>query len=84
MLQIQDPTGTDSNKFPNIYATEFVGAVRGNVTGNVSGRAGFAQAITSPNNILQMTGEVNAALFIYDGQVGGNTKTFNYCKQQFY
>ena len=67
--------GTDSNKFQNIYATEFVGAVRGNVTGNVSGRAGFAQAITSPTT-FQMTGEVNAAPFIYDGQVGGNTKTF--------
>ena len=46
----------------------------GNVSGTVSGRAG-ADKFTSPTT-FRITGDVSAEDFVFDGQVGGSTKTF--------
>jgi len=67
--------GSASNKFRNIYATDFTGNLIGNVTGQVSGRSGSADKISSATTFA-MSGEVNAPAFTFDGQVGGNQKTF--------
>ena len=65
--------------FSNIWAYNFRlapgGFLHGNVTGNVSGSAGSAAKITSPTTFA-MSGEVSATSFTFDGQTGGNTKTF--------
>ena len=47
----------------------------GNVSGTVSGRAGSADKLTSPTT-FRITGDVSAEDFVFDGQVGGSTKTF--------
>jgi len=68
--------GSASNKYGTIYATQFDGQLIGNVTGHVSGSSGSAFKISSATT-FQMTGEVSSPAFTFDGQAGGNTKTFN-------
>ena len=68
--------GTDAIKWKNIYSTTFTGNLVGNVSGTVSGRSGSADKLTSATT-FQLTGDVTASAFTFDGQSGGSTKTFN-------
>jgi microcystin-dependent protein/cytoskeletal protein CcmA (bactofilin family) len=68
--------GSEAVKWNNVYAASFRGNVVGNVSGTVSGRAGSADKLTSSTN-FRLTGDVIAPEFIFDGQAGGATKTFN-------
>jgi len=67
--------GTDAIKWKNIYSTAFTGNLVGNVSGTVSGRAGSADKLTSATT-FELTGDVTAAAFTFDGQTGGSTKSF--------
>tara|TARA_B100002019_G_scaffold292784_1_gene317095 strand:- start:104 stop:2125 length:2022 start_codon:yes stop_codon:yes gene_type:complete len=67
--------GAALNKYKTIYATTFIGNLTGNVSGTVSGRAGSADKLTS-STTFRLTGDVSAEDFVFDGQVGGSTKTF--------
>lgn len=66
--------GQPDKGFSAIYSTEFVGSLRGDVQGNVSGRSGQADRLSSPT-VFQMTGDINANNIEFDGQQG--TVTFN-------
>ena len=68
--------GNELAVWKNVYATNFVGNVIGNVTGTISGRAGSSDKLASSTNFI-MSGDVSADTVVFDGQVGGNTKTFN-------
>ena len=68
--------GAALNKYKTIYATTFIGNLTGNVSGTVSGRAGSADKLTS-STTFRITGDVSAEDFVFDGQVGGSTKTFS-------
>ncbi len=68
--------GTDAIKWKNIYSTAFTGNLVGNVSGTVSGRAGSADKLTSATT-FQLSGDVTAPAFTFDGQTGGSSKTFN-------
>ena len=68
--------GSDANKYANIYATQFTGQFVGNLTGNISGTSQTADKLSSSTS-FQMIGEVSAPTITFDGQQGGNTKTFN-------
>jgi len=67
--------GSSANKFLTVHANSFVGNLVGNVTGTVSGASGTANKLTSAST-FQMTGDVSATSFAFDGQTGGLTKTF--------
>jgi len=67
--------GASLNKYKTIYSTTFIGNLTGNVSGTVSGRAGSADKLTS-STTFRLTGDVSADDFVFDGQVGGSTKTF--------
>jgi len=66
--------GVPDRVFSQIYSTEFVGSLRGDVQGSVSGRSGFADRLSAPT-IFRMTGQVTANNVTFDGQQG--TVTFN-------
>jgi microcystin-dependent protein len=66
--------GQPDKVFSAMYSTEFVGSLRGDVQGSVSGRAGRADRLSSPT-IFRMTGQVTANNISFDGQQG--TVTFN-------
>lgn len=66
--------GQPDRVFSSVYATEFIGSLRGNVQGSVSGRAGFADRLSAPT-VFRMTGQVTANNISFDGQQG--TVTFN-------
>ena len=68
--------GAALNKYKTIYSTTFIGNLTGNVSGTVSGRAGSSDKLTSATT-FRLTGDVTADDFVFDGQVGGSTKTFN-------
>ena len=51
----------------------FTGNLVGNVSGTVSGRAGSADKLTSATT-FELTGDVTAAAFTFDGQTGGTQK----------
>jgi len=68
--------GSSNNQFIEVYANKFIGNFQGNVTGTVSGTAGFANKLTQATT-FQMTGDVSATSFSFDGQTAGTTKTFN-------
>ena len=67
--------GTSTLKYNNIYANNVYGSFVGNVTGNLTGTATTAGKLGSPTT-FQMSGDVIASSFAFDGQVGGSTKTF--------
>jgi len=67
--------GSTTLKWRNIHSTTFTGNLVGNVSGTVSGRAGSADKLTSATT-FRLTGDISAPDFVFDGQVGGNTKTF--------
>lgn len=66
--------GQPDRVFSSMYATEFIGSLRGDVQGSVSGRAGFADRLSAPT-VFRMTGQVTANNISFDGQQG--TVTFN-------
>jgi len=66
--------GQPDKVFSAIYSTEFVGSLRGDVQGNVSGRSGQANRLSSPT-VFQITGDITANNIEFDGQQG--TVTFN-------
>jgi microcystin-dependent protein len=66
--------GQPDKVFSSVYSTEFVGSLRGDVQGSVSGRAGFADRLSAPT-VFRMTGQVTANNISFDGQQG--TVTFN-------
>ena len=68
--------GDVESKWRNVYSTTFTGNLVGNVSGTVSGRAGSADRLTSATT-FRITGDITAPDFVFDGQVGGSTKTFN-------
>jgi microcystin-dependent protein len=57
-----------------VYATEFVGSLRGDVQGSVSGRSGFADRLSAPTT-FRMTGQVVSNNIVFDGRQG--VVTFN-------
>jgi microcystin-dependent protein len=67
--------GTSTNVWKEVNATTFKGNLEGNVSGTVTGRAGSADKLTSATT-FKLTGDVVANDFVFDGQTGGNTKTF--------
>ena len=67
--------GNQLAKFSTIFATTFRGNLEGDVTGNVGGRAGSADKLSSATT-FQLTGDVSAPAFAFDGSTGGTTKTF--------
>lgn len=70
--------GTDNNKWNNIYATTFYGSTfRGNLVGDISGSASSAAKLNSETE-FNIAGDVATTTpVVFDGQVGGNQKTFN-------
>lgn len=66
-----------SGLFPydNLWANRITGNLTGNVTGNVTGSAGSAAKLNTPTT-FQMSGDMSSSGFVFDGQVGGSTKTF--------
>ena len=66
--------GTVNEQWLNVYAQTFHGNVTGNITGTVSGRSGSSDKLASPTT-FQMTGDVSAPTFTFDGQ-DESTKTF--------
>tara|TARA_B100000683_G_scaffold96861_2_gene95631 strand:- start:9280 stop:11313 length:2034 start_codon:yes stop_codon:yes gene_type:complete len=66
--------GTTNEQWLNVYAQNFVGNLTGNVTGTVSGRSGSTDKLAS-STTFQMTGDVTANSFTFDGQ-DASTKTF--------
>ena len=68
--------GNQLSKYANVFATNFVGNLVGNVNGTISGRAGSADKLSSATT-FQLTGDISAPSFAFDGQIGGSTKTFN-------
>jgi len=67
--------GESTSRWREVNATTFKGNLVGNVSGTVSGRAGSADKLTSATT-FRLTGDVVADDFVFDGQQGGNTKTF--------
>jgi len=67
--------GSTELKYRTVYATNFVGNLTGTLTGNISGSAATAGKLASPTT-FEMTGDVTASSFTFDGQAGGTTKTF--------
>lgn len=66
--------GQPDKVFSAMYATEFIGSLRGDVQGSVSGRSGFADRLSSPTT-FRLTGQVTSNNVSFDGQQG--TVTFN-------
>jgi microcystin-dependent protein len=66
--------GQPDKVFSAMYATEFIGSLRGDVQGSVSGRSGLSDKLSSPT-VFRMTGQVTANNITFDGQQG--TVTFN-------
>jgi microcystin-dependent protein len=67
--------GTSSLKWRKIYATTFLGNLEGQVSGNVSGKSGSADKLTSATT-FRMTGDVETVEQSFDGQTGGGVKEF--------
>jgi len=59
-----------------MYATTFIGNLEGIVSGNVSGKAGSADKLTSATT-FRLTGDVETVENSFDGQTGGGLKNFN-------
>ena len=68
--------GTSDLKWRKVYATTFLGNLEGQVSGNVSGKAGSADKLTSATT-FRVTGDVETVEQSFDGQTGGGVKEFN-------
>ena len=67
--------GTASIKYNTVYSNNFYGTLNGNITGNAAGSASSAAKLSS-RTTFQMSGDVSSPSFVFDGQLGGITKTF--------
>ena len=69
--------GSETIKFRNVYADYFYGNVNGTFTGTLGGStvAGAATKLLSPTT-FSITGDVSSNEVVFDGSVGGITKTF--------
>jgi microcystin-dependent protein len=67
--------GTATNRWRKIYATTFLGNLEGQVSGNVSGKSGSADKLTS-STTFRYTGDVETVENAFDGQTGGGVKSF--------
>lgn len=68
--------GSSTRKYNQIHATTLFGNVQGDVTGTLTGRSTNADRLTSATTFA-ISGDVTPASFVFDGQTGGTTKTFN-------
>ena len=68
--------GRSNLKFRRMYATTFIGNLEGIVSGNVSGKAGSADKLTTATT-FRLQGDVETVENSFDGQTGGGLKTFN-------
>lgn len=68
--------GTEAVPWNAVYATKFYGNLEGNITGTIEGRATSANKLSSATT-FNLTGDITANSFTFDGQTGGLTKTFN-------
>ena len=59
-----------------MYATTFIGNLEGIVSGNVSGKAGSADRLTSATT-FRLSGDVETVEQSFDGQTGGGLKSFD-------
>ncbi len=69
--------GTTENKFSSVYATTFYGNLVGNIVGNITGNVVGTATNLLAGTTFQLTGDVTAPSFTFDGSTGGLTKTFN-------
>jgi microcystin-dependent protein len=67
--------GRSDLKWRKIYATTFLGNLEGQVSGNVSGKAGSADKLTS-STTFRMQGDVETVENAFDGQTGGGVEEF--------
>ena len=67
--------GSATLRWKKIYATTFLGNLEGQVSGNVSGKSGSADKLTS-STTFRMSGDVETVENAFDGQTGGGVKTF--------
>lgn len=68
--------GRSDLRFRRMYATTFIGNLEGIVSGNVSGKAGSADKLTSATT-FRLQGDVETVENIFDGQTGGGIKAFD-------
>jgi microcystin-dependent protein len=67
--------GSSTKRWRKVYATTFLGNLEGQVSGNVSGKAGSADKLTS-STTFRFQGDVETVENSFDGQTGGGTKSF--------
>ena len=67
--------GRSNLRFRRMYATTFIGNLEGIVSGNVSGKAGSADRLTSATT-FRLQGDVETVENSFDGQTGGGLKSF--------
>ena len=68
--------GNITLRYRNVYAGTFIGDIQANnITGTLAGKSSSSDKLASATN-FQMTGDITANTFTFDGQIGGNTKTF--------
>lgn len=68
--------GRSNQRWRKIYATTFVGNLEGQVSGNISGKAGSADKLTTATT-FRITGDVETVENAFDGQTGGGIKEFS-------
>lgn len=69
--------GIADNKFAEVHATTFFGNVVGNIVGNITGNVVGTATNLLAGTTFELTGDVTAPSFTFDGATGGLTKTFN-------
>jgi len=70
--------GATDNRFRNIYSETFTGRLVGTVVGNVSGNVDGTSDRLAASTVFKIGGHVSDSTgFSFDGQTGGNEKTFN-------
>ena len=67
--------GSSTKKWRKIHATTFLGNLEGQVSGNVSGKSGSSDKLTS-STTFRYTGDVETVEAAFDGQTGGGLKSF--------
>ena len=68
--------GRPDLKFRRMHATTFIGNLEGVVSGDVSGKAGRADRLTTATT-FRLSGDVETVENSFDGQTGGGLKDFN-------
>jgi microcystin-dependent protein len=69
--------GSELVRWQNVYATTFIGdVIANNISGTLAGKSQSSDKLASTTT-FELTGDIQAPSFVFDGQVGGGTKTFN-------